>query len=496
MVSESAVLDLVATGPGPAGERQWLLSFDITKTSPVPLTYQDARLQTGAGEATGELAGRLTGQLRVRYDAAALPLRQFSVVSDQELTASAWTRPVGSTGKTAVALPVPAFPLVDGFVELSGAGSLTVDTSTTIRLRDSNGRGGVTAEDLQFGSSEDLFTVATLPAADAVRADLALTTDLLASARGRMVVTPRATGSTAPYGAVTVTRDAALDRLSSLTRPQAFAAFAQYASAVVAAEDVVDADLPLLQARLTDLYSPGDRLLELVTRQATARIVCGAAPSSPPSGAARPGQVRYCQALTDGQAPDAGSVRWTAADGATTTGGGDSSVGTAPSSHVAGLRWRRLPASEGHLRGRRRAPHRLDAAHLGAGPRPRAPRGGLRRCPDVRPDRRGLRDPDQPEPRAPRRGQADRRRDQPDPAHRPHRSVPGRPVDRRRRAAPLRPPVGRRPGTTGTLDVGPSSFSGTSASHCPLPAPTRRRRSPPWRTSSPAPAVSCGASTT
>ncbi len=270
----------------------------------------------------------------VRYDETALPLRQFSVASDQNLVARAWSRPTGSTSLTASALPVPAFPLVDGFVELSGKGSLTVDTSTTVRLRDSNGRGGVTSEDLQFGSSEDLFTVATPPNADAVLADIALTTDLLATASGRMVVASRAPLSTTPYGTVTITRDAALDRLSSLTRPQAFAAFAQFASAVVAAEEVVDADLPLLQARLTDLYSPGDRLLELVTRQATARIVCGAAPSSPPSGAARPGQVRYCQALTDGQVPDAGSVKWSAADGATTADGGDSSVGTAPTSHV------------------------------------------------------------------------------------------------------------------------------------------------------------------
>ncbi|MBC7549886.1 MAG: hypothetical protein H7269_03110, partial [Cellulomonas sp.] len=265
-----------------------------------------------------------------------MPLRQFSVVGDQVLTARAWTRPAKTSGTTATSLPVPAFPLVDGFVELAGAGTLKVDTTTTVRLRDSNGRGGVTAEDLQFGSSEDLFTVASAPAADAVQANLTLTTDLLSTARGSISVTPPVRPSAASYGSVKVTRDAALDRIGSLTRPQAFVAFAQYASAVVAAETAVDADLPLLQARVTDLYSPGKRLLDVVTRQAAARVVCGAAPTSPPSGAARPGQVRYCQAVSEGTAPDAGSVRWTAADGATLTGGTvDATVGVAPSSHVA-----------------------------------------------------------------------------------------------------------------------------------------------------------------
>ena len=113
-VSASPSLELVEAAEGPAGERQWTLTVDLVTSSPVPLSYRDARLQTGAGEATGELAGRLSGSLLVRYDGTAVPLRQFSVVGDQVLTARAWTRPAKTSGTTATSLPVPAFPLVDG----------------------------------------------------------------------------------------------------------------------------------------------------------------------------------------------------------------------------------------------------------------------------------------------------------------------------------------------------------------------------------------------
>ena len=334
VVSASPALELTPTAAGPDGAPQWSLAIDITTSGPIPLRHEDERLRTGAGAATGELAARLTGTAIVRYDASALPLRQFSVVGNPALTVRAWTRAAGGAGATAEELTVPAFALVDGFVELSGQGSLTIDSSTGIELRDSNGRGGVTAEDLQFGSSEDLFRVTSSPAPNAVTASLALTTDLLASATGTVTIRQPATPPSAPYGTVRVNRGTSLDRMTSLTRPQAFGAFAQYASAVAAAERSVDAALPLLDGRLTDLYSPGNKLLDLVTRQAAARVVCGAAPSSPPSGAARPGQVRYCQALTDGV--DATNVRWTAADGATLTGAtSNDSVGTAPTGHVA-----------------------------------------------------------------------------------------------------------------------------------------------------------------
>ncbi|MBC7549887.1 MAG: hypothetical protein H7269_03115, partial [Cellulomonas sp.] len=49
VVLASPSLELVEAAEGPAGERQWTLTVDLVTSSPVPLSYRDARLQTGAG---------------------------------------------------------------------------------------------------------------------------------------------------------------------------------------------------------------------------------------------------------------------------------------------------------------------------------------------------------------------------------------------------------------------------------------------------------------
>ncbi|WP_193612889.1 calcium-binding protein [Nocardioides lijunqiniae] len=328
------------TLPGaPAGSIEWLLDVDLKDAVPVALSYEDERLTFGAAELDGELAGRLQGRIRIRYDASAETLREFSVVGESRLTSHVWTRGDDTSAQTGQELPIPAFPAVDGFLELQGAGAGTVDTTTVLRLRDPNGRPVITTEDLRFSTPAELFATETLPGPDDVAIRVDLTSDLAPGADGAVVVgtrDPEADPATLPYATPTISRDAGLDELTALTRNQAVTGFAQYTTAILAAESSVDAELPLLDATLTDLYSPGNRLLELLTEQATATITCGAADSSPPSGALRPGQVQYCQATTSGFTPEAGSVQWsTPDDGVTITGGGDATVGTSPTANVA-----------------------------------------------------------------------------------------------------------------------------------------------------------------
>ena len=311
--------------------------MDLKGTVPVALTHQDGRLEFGAAELVGEATGRLTGDIRIRYDALALPLQRFSVVGESELTTHVWTRPDGSNVQTGQPLTAPSFPAIDGFIQLDAAGTGTIDTTTVLRLRDPNGRGALTTEDFQFGSADELFATKTPPGANDVRIDLALSSDLLlAGSHGTVVVGTRATTSEIPYAAPVVTRDGALDQLTALTRAQALTGFAKYTMAIRGVEDSVDAELPLLDAKLTDFYSPGNRLLEVLAQQATATITCGAAKTSPPTGAPRPGQVRYCQAITTGLTLDAGSlVVWDSPDADVTVSGPTAgTVGNSPTANV------------------------------------------------------------------------------------------------------------------------------------------------------------------
>src|SRR4051812_35424682 len=341
VINADPALHLVATTPtagAPAASRDWLLSVDLKGAVPVALKYADERLQFGTADLTGKAAGELTGTVRIRYDGSALPLRRFSVVGDSELTTHVWTRPTGSTATTGQQLTADAFPAVDGFMQLLASGTGTIDTTTVLRLRDPNGRGALTTEDFEFGSADEMFTTKTPPAADDVQMHLDLSSDLLSDgAHGSVAVGTRDAASTSPYAAPVVTRDTELDQLTALSRTQALTGFAKYTTALLGAESSVDAELPLLTTKLSDLYSPGNRLLQLLTQQATATITCGAANTSPPTGAPRPGEARYCQATTAGglTVDDGTSIAWASPDaGVTITGDTAGTVGSAPTANV------------------------------------------------------------------------------------------------------------------------------------------------------------------
>ncbi|HEX2575148.1 MAG TPA: hypothetical protein VHK88_02295, partial [Aquihabitans sp.] len=321
---------------------EWTLGIDLARSVAVPLTYEDDRLRFGAGALDGELAGRVSGSMKVRYDPSAIPLRRFSIVGESLLTSRTWTRAEKSTSSTAAALSVPSFAGVDGFIDeqLGGSGaSATIDATTTFRLRDPNGRGVSTTEDLTFGAAPDLFAIEAAPAADAVAMRLPLRTALLGTAEhGAVTVGPREAGAAGPWAAPVLTRDAALDRLTSLTRSEAIGGFTAFTSTLVTAEQSVDAPIPMLDASLTTLFSPADQLMDTLAEQGVASVTCGAANTSPPSGAPVPGETRYCQARTQGLEVDAGTqVNWTASDGAA-IGAGTSTpatVGSNPTANIA-----------------------------------------------------------------------------------------------------------------------------------------------------------------
>lgn len=329
--------------PGaPAGSREWTMTIDLRAARKVALTYQDTKIQFGTAQLDGELAGSLDATIRFRYDPKAIALRTFAVVGTPDLTTHVWTRAKGDGATSGQQVDIKDFSAIDGFVQMDASGDATIDSTTKLAMRDPNGRGQITTEDFQFSSAADLFTTKALPAKDAVAMDIGLSTSMNDDATGTISVGERASDATT-YAAPKVQRSAILKDLASLTRLQALTGFTQYTSALQTLEGSVDQSFPLLDRSLTDLYSPTSDLLGLLTEQATASIVCGAANSSPPSGAPRPGEVRYCQATSSGldvdqddpkivwSSPDKGvTVEPVPANG-TTTG----TVGAKPTKNVA-----------------------------------------------------------------------------------------------------------------------------------------------------------------
>ncbi|MET0928946.1 MAG: hypothetical protein ABWX74_05480 [Aeromicrobium sp.] len=325
------------SSPGaPANSREWTMKVALEAARPVALAYQDERLEFGAAELDGDLAATLDATIRFRYDPDAIALQKFAVVGSTQLTTHVWTSDDGTDGDVEQ-VDIPDFAVVDGFVQLEASGDATIDSTTVLTLRDPNGRGQITTEDFEFSGASDLFTTTTAPGADDVAMDIDLSTPMEGSATGSITVGERAAGAKTTYATPTVQRSTALEGLSSLTRLQAITGFTQYTSALQSVEASVDQQFPLLDLSLTDLYSPGQQLLDLLTEQATASVVCGAADTSPPTGAPRPGQVRYCQAVTSSFEPKSGStIAWEtpdAADGVTITGSAGT-VGRAPTKNV------------------------------------------------------------------------------------------------------------------------------------------------------------------
>lgn len=332
------VVTEVASSPGaPANSREWTMKVALRAARPTALAYVDPaqRIELGTAALDGDLAASLDATIRFRYDRDAIALRQFAVVGSTRLTTHVWTSDHG-TDSGAGEVDIPGFKVVDGFVELDATGQATIDSTTVLTLRDPNGRGQITTEDLEFSSASELFTTTTAPGPDDVAMDIDLSTPMEGGATGSITVGQRAASAKTTYATPTVARSATLDGLSSLTRLQAITGFTQYTSALQAVEASVDQQFPLLDLSLTDIYSPAQQLLGLLTEQATASVVCGAADTSPPSGAPRPGEVRYCQAVTGSFEPKSGEpITWESPDsGVTIDGSTAGTVGRTPTANV------------------------------------------------------------------------------------------------------------------------------------------------------------------
>ncbi|TBN58308.1 calcium-binding protein [Glaciihabitans arcticus] len=337
--NELSVADATSPAGAPANSRDWIMTVKLASARPVALSYQDAQLQFGTAALDGEVAATLEAKIRFRYDPSAVELRRFAVVESPELptlTTHVWTRAVNA-GDTATQVDIQPFTAIDGFVRLDAEGAAKIDSTTVLEMRDPNGRGQITTEDLKFSSASDLFATEG-PGDDDVAMSIDLSTTMAASATGTLTVGKRPAAETAPYSKPITVRNEALADISALTKLQAIVGFTEYSSALEALEASVDQQLPLLDLSLGGVYSPSAQILGLLTEQAAATIACGAANTNPPTGAPRPGQVRYCQAIAGSDAAPGEAIVWSAPDDDTVTitapEGVAGTVGRTPTNNV------------------------------------------------------------------------------------------------------------------------------------------------------------------
>jgi Ca2+-binding RTX toxin-like protein len=207
-------------------------------------------------------------------------------------------------------------------------GALNLDVTFT----DPDGDGRITREEFQTTAISDLVTVGVGGAVDAV---VTLDSDLTPATDVTLTLSDSNVGDGLDVPTVTL---GALDAFDNITPENALSGLAQLATALDAAQDVGDLELPFLDKSLTQTFEAAQPLLDFVARQS---VVCGTSETTPPTGSIAnlaAGTTVFCQAINTDVA-DAGSITWTIANGtgvANTSGANaDGTVGATPTTHAS-----------------------------------------------------------------------------------------------------------------------------------------------------------------
>ncbi len=230
---------------------------------------------------------------------------------------------------------VTRFGARQGFTEIDVTGGhYRLSREQEITMRDPDGRSVLTLEDLRYSTLPDLFRITTDTDSDTIDVlfDVALPASL--------------TGGTGRSGTLSIDEDsapdavwpsasdaddsdygAALKQATGLSMVDGLTSLAQYTGTVLALQEAADVPFPNLGGGTSDLFAPGDQLLDLLSTAAAAQIQCGASPENPPSGTAGPGDTVYCAAITPEGISSVSNVDWT-------TNGGDGSITSEPAGTV------------------------------------------------------------------------------------------------------------------------------------------------------------------
>ena len=323
-----------------------VLSFGYSQhvTVPaLPLAQDDGTLrfteESSAGSLDVTLATPPGGErFEVRVDQSQPdPLLRFALVTEPELELSVDIDTDDLDG----------FGAREGFSNVSVTGGYyRLHRTSAITLRDPDGRGLLTLEDLRYSTMPDLFRVVRGADDIDVALDLALPASVAVvggatdAARGSLTLTeddtpadkvwPAAADATRTYGS-------ALDQVTGLTSVDGLVALSKYTGVSLALQDAGDVQFPQLGGGTADLFAPADRLLDLLATSAVAQIRCGVAPGNPPTGTPAPGDTVYCDAVTPANLGPVTSATWNLAGTGTVVtpaAGQTAAVGADPDGNV------------------------------------------------------------------------------------------------------------------------------------------------------------------
>lgn len=329
-------IDGVTVEPGSTAQRI-AFSFEAEGERDLTLTHDDGDLRLGGGAS----AGRLTVSLRTTEPFVVT----VDPTQDDALLRTALTsQPVMELVVDVRKPDVDPFGARKGFTELDvTGGTYAVHREQTITMRDPDGRSLLTLEDLRYSTLPDLFRIETDATVDRVDVDLdvALPDSLpspgrTGAARAGTLTTeddPADPDQAWPTTPVLQDAGAALTQATGLTVVDGISALAQYTGTVLALQDAADVPFPSVSGGTSDVFAPGDRLLEVLTAAAAAQVSCGVSPGSPPSGVAAPGDTVYCQAVTaPGTSPL--NVDWELLDGGSLASEPAGAIGPEPTESV------------------------------------------------------------------------------------------------------------------------------------------------------------------
>ena len=276
-------------------------TYKRTVTAPLALVHDDGDLRFGKNDG----AGNVTVALETRNDAPFVvavnpnepdPLLRVALVSQPVMDLSV------DIDKTSLT----AFDARQGFTDVRVTGGrYRIHREQVITMRDPDGRGLLTLEDLRYSTLPDLFRVETDVNTIDVGFDLALPASLSGGAAAERTGTLALSAGDTPSGGVwpsaadaVRTYGGKLTQATDLSMVDGLTSLAQYTGTVLALQDAADVPFPNLGGGTSDLFAPGDRLLDLLSTAAAAQVVCGLSPENPPTGIAAPGDTVYCQATT------------------------------------------------------------------------------------------------------------------------------------------------------------------------------------------------------
>ena len=311
-------------------------TYDRTVTTALPLVHDDGDLRFGSSGGAGDVTVSLTTRPNAPFVVAVDPAQP-----DPLLRVALVNQPVLDLAIDIETPDLTSFPARQGFtaVNVTG-GTYRVHREQKITMRDPDGRGLLTLEDLRYSTLPDLFRIETrsdtLDVGLNVRLPGSLAGGAPAERSGTLVLTATPDGAVWPTAAdATRTYGDALAQATGLSMTDGLTSLAQYTGTVLALQDAADVPFPNLRGGTADLFAPGDRLLALLSTSAAAQVTCGVSPENPPTGAAAPGDTVYCQATTAQALVSPTGISWVIKDGGTIVGPRpDAALGDAPSALI------------------------------------------------------------------------------------------------------------------------------------------------------------------